>query len=98
MTPAEFRIITMNKDNERCPYGGANLFIKLLDPKNIPVCEVEIKDHLDGTYTCSYECPKPGKFKLDINIGKAPIKDAPFWPVIEPGNRNPENVPRKARD
>eukprot|EP01127_Copromyxa_protea_P009894 TRINITY_DN236_c0_g1_i1.p1 TRINITY_DN236_c0_g1~~TRINITY_DN236_c0_g1_i1.p1 ORF type:complete len:924 (-),score=286.55 TRINITY_DN236_c0_g1_i1:13-2748(-) len=89
MTPANFKIITMTKDNEKCVYGGANLFVKLLDAKNIPVCEVDIKDNLDGTYDCTYEAPRAGKFKLDILIGRTSIKDAPFWPVIEPGEPEP---------
>jgi len=89
MTPAHFKIISMNKDNEMCPFGGANLFIKLLDNKNVPVCEVEIKDNLNGTYDCTYEATRPGTFNLQILIGRANIRDSPFHPVIQPGEPMP---------
>eukprot|EP01126_Amoeba_proteus_P048651 TRINITY_DN5642_c0_g1_i5.p1 TRINITY_DN5642_c0_g1~~TRINITY_DN5642_c0_g1_i5.p1 ORF type:complete len:909 (-),score=226.19 TRINITY_DN5642_c0_g1_i5:318-3044(-) len=89
MTPATFKIISMTKDNERCTYGGANLFVRLLDARGEQACDVELKDHLNGTYDCLYEAPRAGKYKLEILIGKSNIKDSPFYPQIEPGEAEP---------
>jgi len=51
-----------------------------------------IKDHLDGTYSCSYETENfgtKGNFELHVKVGSSPIKNSPFHPEIIPGEADP---------
>ena len=44
-----------------------------------------VKDNKDGTYDVDYLPKGSGQFKLDVTLGGAPIKNAPFNVLVHPG-------------
>jgi len=73
--------------------GGAFLRLNLKDTRDGKECgRFTIKDHLDGTYSCSYETERfgtKGNFQLNIKVGSTPILGSYFTPQIIPWEADP---------
>uniref|UniRef100_A0A6B2KZD0 Calponin-homology (CH) domain-containing protein n=1 Tax=Arcella intermedia TaxID=1963864 RepID=A0A6B2KZD0_9EUKA len=91
--PAEFTIFACDQNGERVSRGGAFIRLSLKDKRTEKECgRFSVKDHLDGTYSVSYETDKfgtKGNFELHVKVGNSHIKDSPFMPEIIPGEADP---------
>lgn len=64
--------------------GGAPIAVAVSGPNNENV-KANVKDNKDGTYDVDYLPKGSGDFTVDVKLGGANIKDAPFKVKIEPG-------------
>jgi len=91
--PAHFTIFACDNDGKRVNRGGAYIRVCLKDLNSGKECgKYSIKDHLDGTYSCTYETENfgtKGTFELQVKVGSAHVKDSPFHPEIIPGEADP---------
>lgn len=89
LKPSEFKVFVRNDQNEQATRGGAPVRCFLKDENDEDVCRVSIIDNRDGTYSCSYEAPRPGKFTLYVRIAKNEIKGSPFTAEVVSGEPFP---------
>lgn len=60
--------------------------------ENLPPVDLEVFDNNDGTFTANYTLDKAGDYTLDLKLGDAPIKDAPFDLHVDPASTSVENA------
>jgi len=89
LKPAEFIVKVRNDKNEPAERGGAPIRCFLRDEKDVDICRVNVLDNRNGSYSCNYESPVPGKYFLHVRIGPNPVKDSPFTPDIISGEPFP---------
>jgi len=59
---------------------------------HLPPVAVEVFDNQDGTYSVNYNIDKAGDYQLDLKLGNALIKDAPFKLRVNPAETSVENA------
>lgn len=84
-----FKVFVLNDQKEQATRGGTPVRCFLKDESDHDVCRVNVLDNRDGSYSCSYEAPKPGTFVLHVRIAKEHIKDSPFRPMVISGEPCP---------
>jgi hypothetical protein len=83
-TPAKFKVQTKDAFGNNCVAGGADIKVAASGPNNEKVTG-NVKDNKDGTYDVDYQPKGSGDFSLDVTLGGAHIKDAPFKVKVDPG-------------
>jgi len=58
----------------------------------LPPLKVEVFDNQDGTYGVSYNLDKAGDYQLDLKLGDASIKNAPFKLHVDPADTSVDNA------
>lgn len=75
---------TKDAFGNNCVTGGAAIAVAVSGPNNESV-KANVKDNKDGTYDVDYLPKGSGDFTLDVKLGGANIKDAPFKVKIVSG-------------
>jgi filamin len=83
-TPAKFKIQTKDAFGNKCVTGGAPIDVSVRGPHH-EIVHANVKDNKDGTYDVDYLPKGSGDFVVDVTLGGAHIKDAPFKVKIDPG-------------
>jgi len=82
---ATFRVITVDRFGNRCTKGGYKLASALVGEADQGKVDVAVRDNDDGTYACAYQPKKTGPYRLDVALGGANVRDAPFKVTVDAG-------------